>query len=841
MEIIASHIANKALEQRWYFPQYGSALDRFESHRISPSDIARQPTRSQGSSTRRTETPIMPRSRHWGRMALSIALACCAILQVGDQQAHGDLVTLKNGAILRGTVDKDNAYISIFDGLKRVIVRDSKVASITPEPPAARQQSERFTLIQPLEKHGGMMPSHALGIQATPWDEFGQRIFQYSIFNDAKTRRSVRMKQAINEIGPDYVKFRGIDGYWIAQLSLNQVPKDVILGLLGRVDRENQNERLRVGRMLIQAGWYAEAVAELDQLAEDFPDLVSTIDSVRVVVQDLQARQILEEVELRLKVSQPKKAEALLRTFPTDFVSPELIDQSHSRLRDLQSLTAADKTLSGEIRSMLDGLSEQDRQFWRGPVFEIQSGLREAPEAARDRLSAFDKSRGNPEFGPAQRLALASSGWAVGAEHAVSDLESAGALWIARNVLSRYLSTQEESERSDLIQQLQIPDRTDPQADNTTSPTKPIDLETATLLVRHLPPPLAENDRNTPGVPLIRRVKNDPNPTPTEYSLLLPPEYHPLRTYPAIVALHDGRGPRTALNWWGEEAAKRGYIVIAPEYNPPGREQPDYLYTPDEHAAVELALRDARKRLSIDSNRVFLGGQVLGGNMAWDVGLAHPDLWAGVVVISGLPMKYVPKINNHAAYVPFYVAIGDLATAANEALVSERVKGMISKTWDVTYVEYIRRGLEPLPEEAPSVFDWMDRRRRDPYQKNFDVAACRTCDDRFFGLVVREFQPDRILAPELVDTLGGNIKSATIERKVSTSANLVSLTVSGIRQLDLWLGPEFLDFEKKIQIRVNGKRLYQDFVEPDLNAFLEDLRLRGDRAQLYWAKIPLGG
>ncbi len=49
--------------------------------------------------------------------------------------------------------------------------------------------------------------------------------------------------------------------------------------------------------------------------------------------------------------------------------------------------------------------------------------------------------------------------------------------------------------------------------------------------------------------------------------------------------------------------------MIAPEYSVAGA-SPDYHYTPSEHAAVELALRDARKRYAIDSDRVFVAGQV---------------------------------------------------------------------------------------------------------------------------------------------------------------------------------------------------------------------------------------
>ena len=314
-----------------------------------------------------------------------------------------------------------------------------------------------------------------------------------------------------------------------------------------------------------------------------------------------------------------------------------------------------------------------------------------------------------------------------------------------------------------------------------------------------------------------------------------------MRSYPAIVALNDGRGPESALEWWGPEAARHGYIVVAPEYLSDDGGAVDYRYTPDEHAAVLLALRDARKRFAIDPDRVFLGGTMIGGNAAWDVGLAHFDAFAGVVTVAGLPAKYVAKTLDHADYVPLCIVIGDLATAATEALVLDTAKSMIRKTWDVTYVEYFRRGLEPLPEAAPQVFEWMDVRRRTPDRKEFTVDACRTCDDRYYGLVIREFVPGRTPAASTVDPLGKNLDPATIEQKVSTLSNLLSLKVSGINALDIWITPEFFDFDDRLQIRINGKRLFYDLVEPSLSSLLEDVRIRGDRGQLYWAKVPLGG
>ena len=58
--------------------------------------------------------------------------------------------------------------------------------------------------------------------------------------------------------------------------------------------------------------------------------------------------------------------------------------------------------------------------------------------------------------------------------------------------------------------------------------------------------------------------------------------------------LHSGNGPDSAIDEWAAEAARRGYILIAPEYTTAG-EPAEYHYTPSEHAAAQLALRDARK------------------------------------------------------------------------------------------------------------------------------------------------------------------------------------------------------------------------------------------------------
>ena len=68
-----------------------------------------------------------------------------------------------------------------------------------------------------------------------------------------------------------------------------------------------------------------------------------------------------------------------------------------------------------------------------------------------------------------------------------------------------------------------------------------------------------------------------------------------------------------------------------------------YDYSAREHHAVLGALRDACRRFSIDTDRVFLTGHGIGGDAAWDIAIAHPDLWAGVIPIVAVADRYVGR------------------------------------------------------------------------------------------------------------------------------------------------------------------------------------------------------
>src|SRR5207237_7079947 len=123
--------------------------------------------------------------------------------------------------------------------------------------------------------------------------------------------------------------------------------------------------------------------------------------------------------------------------------------------------------------------------------------------------------------------------------------------------------------------------------------------------------------------------------------------YHPDHSYPLIVALYSEQGsPQQELQgFWGGaddrggQSQRNGYIAIAPEYVEKS-ESKVYDYSAASHQIVLDSLRDAKRRFSVDSDRVFLSGHGMGGDAAWDMGLAHPHLFAGVIPINAAIDSY---------------------------------------------------------------------------------------------------------------------------------------------------------------------------------------------------------
>jgi predicted esterase len=348
-------------------------------------------------------------------------------------------------------------------------------------------------------------------------------------------------------------------------------------------------------------------------------------------------------------------------------------------------------------------------------------------------------------------------------------------------------------------------------------------------------------DEATPGFYKVEVDVAQDQPSAT-YFVQLPPEYDPLRHYPMIVSLHAiGMDPEMEIDWWAGDkparhgqASRNGYIVIAPAWTV--EHQKEYQGTPREHAVVLGCMRDACRRFAVDTDRVFLSGHSTGGDAAWEIGVSHPDLWAGVIPISAEALYACKFYTNNARYVPFYVVLGELDNGriTRDAMVLDRY---LKNGYNTTVVEYLGRGHEHFVDEMLPIVDWMGRCKRTfplPHEREFTCETMRPTDRCFFWAEVAELPANSTVnnwpAPHGAKPLLVH-GSAPVNNSISLTAGNLGATI--------WLSPDFVDFKSRVNITLGGRRPANvpAIIKPSVETMLEDLRVRGDRQHPFWAKV----
>jgi pimeloyl-ACP methyl ester carboxylesterase len=295
-------------------------------------------------------------------------------------------------------------------------------------------------------------------------------------------------------------------------------------------------------------------------------------------------------------------------------------------------------------------------------------------------------------------------------------------------------------------------------------------------------------------------------------------------------------GPRVKGGWRAGQASRHGYIVVAPGWTL--QHQRQYAYSAREHAAVLDSLRAACQRFAIDTDRVFLTGHSFGGDAAWDMGLGHPDLWAGVIPIVAKADKYCALYWENAALVPFYFVCGELDTSRIVAN-SRDWDRYFKKGYNATVVEYLGRGHEHFSDEILRLFDWMGRLRRNFAPKEFNVATMRPWDNFFWWIELRQLPPKAMIAPEDWPPPRG---TQAIHTKATVTKTNGMLIQTGAGQVTVWLSPDVLDLSRRFAVKVNGSSLNTNAASlaGDLAVLLEDARTRGDRQHPFWSKLEMG-
>jgi predicted esterase len=444
-------------------------------------------------------------------------------------------------------------------------------------------------------------------------------------------------------------------------------------------------------------------------------------------------------------------------------------------------------------------------------------------------------------------------GWLYGAGLAEQNLSIVRSGYIARRFIQEYLASARKNDQ--LIQELSKLESGTPRyvARILANMAPPISTDPSQYATTEIA--LSDGEEQNVLKPIPGRYVIDLplggalRGTSVRYTVQLPAEYNPYRRYPCVVALGSQELYfLDQLDWWVGldrsqldlpcygEAARHGFIVIAPEWNLP--KQPMYNYTENEKARVLATLRDAMRRFSIDTDRVFISGHFMGADAAWDLAFSHPDLWAGAIMIGGIADKFVVQYWENAQYVPTYFVNGEF-DGANPMLLNGKMwdKLLSDRNIDSMVTLYQGRGHDHFQEELPRIIEWMQvpSHRRNFNPDKFTVKTSRAGDRFFWWFETSELYPKQLVNPLLKP-------AAWVEYQIDASLNRENNSVRVGKvpadRYTIWLTENMVDFTKRVSIETKGPSRKIDAV-PSTQIMLEDVRGRGDRQHPFWYRVDL--
>ncbi len=725
-----------------------------------------------------------------------------------------------------------NLIVLTDDDLRRTFVPRWQIQSVR-QAPAAGAEDEKFLIRQRALRQGSTVRTVGPTINVTPFDEFGRRILQMN------TRQGpIDVVQGITELTPHWAKVEGITHVWDMRIATSSIPSSVLKEILQKqIDPANVDHQKKTARFYLQAERFTEARQALEAVLAAAPDnaeLRAQLDPSIRALRQMGAQRLLRELQFRREAGQHRLVSGRLEAFPSEDVAGEILQAVREMLDEYAQIRQEGESVLKQIESLAAKVAEpQTRTNIQPACDELRAELSTNTLA---RMAAFRQHADDEQLQPEQRLALAISGWLVGSDTATLNLPVALSLYRVRTLVREFLNEPVLINRQHLMAKFG--------SEEGASPTM------MAAILRHMKPPgpSAEPISNEkPGLYEfeVSGLAGDP---PVRYLVQTPPEYDPYRQYPTILTLHGaGTSPEQQVDWWAGgwteggwragQATRHGYIVVAPKWTK--EHQKKYEYSAREHMGVLNCLRDACRRFAIDTDRVYLSGHSIGGDAAWDLALAHPDLWAGVIPIAAKSDRYCAHYWQNAKYVPFYCVFGELDSAALLAHNAQDMDRYFRSNYNVTVVEYLGRGHEDFSDEVLRLFDWMGRLRRDFFPKEFECRTMRSFDSFFWWVELQGLPVGSQVDPVDWPPARG-ARAASVDASV-IATNGLRVNYRGAPVI-VWVSPELVDMTERASIVVNGRRIQGNdaFIQPDPWTLLEDARARGDRRHPFWAKVESG-
>jgi len=794
---------------------------------------------------------------HTSRKIAAFTAAAAVVLVASLGSGHGAVIILQDGFILKGKkLDHEkkemisdplsgqvfsisSGFFVLDDGARRIVFSPKLIApnlravnqvDIDANPdlvvlshPFTRMLNVPFETIRPIG-------------EITAFDDNWDRTFKFIAHLDSKSPGipdTARQKMVV--LTPHYAVVCAYKWRWNAYYSTRELgPETVRLLLHGHPDlrekdgRPSTEKRTKAFRFLKQAGMYDAAELELTEWLREAPAAGAKVAGLRAGLVSLRGEQLLADLERGHQVGRHDWVRKKLATFPAEGVDDKQLAQLGALKRKYETADAALKEARRFLSELPTRVASGNRKTWEEAARTILDELTidNAPRLEKfvqyaQQSERQDKQGAKPTEGAEELLARAVSSWLM-ASTAPAKPDEGLKLWRTRQFLLEYQRTPDAGARKKLLALYEKEGA--------------LAFDELAQLISLLPPidPEPKLEKSILELETKKQVGKRKGGMP--YVLHLPPEYKHNRGYPVLFVLHHtGEKSAEFMEKWSELTTAHGYMLVAPDWDEGGTRR-GYTHSVEEQQAVTEVLRDLQRRFNVDTDRVFLAGFGQGGTMAFDVGLSHPDLFAGVVTMGASPQLFAQRYAPNATHLPFYVIGGDMQYGDAYKTIHRQFETWIGRGAPALWVQYKGRGFEWFDAELPTVFDWMSRKKRmNPSPDTAEFQSMRAADNRFYWLGV-----DNIENRCLNDAR--NWSSRTEPAWMSASikeGNQIYVRSFGCKNITLWLGRGMIDFEKPVTVIVNQSgRIKDRKYTPNLSTLLEDFYERGDRSRLFLVKIP---
>ncbi len=359
-------------------------------------------------------------------------------------------------------------------------------------------------------------------------------------------------------------------------------------------------------------------------------------------------------------------------------------------------------------------------------------------------------------------------------------------------------------------------------------------------------------------------------------TLRIPRGYTPQRPWPLIYTLHPsgGSGPsvlRYAERLLGEKVDD--FVLAAPtDYHQTVIDAPP-PFTP-EHPVM---LRELRRTVHVDSDRVYLLGTSLGGYAAWTLAMLHADEFAGSVAIASTYSAPVDVEGLWAALAPNFAQVPILhAWGERDRLTVPGFEGrnpstgtmsslnrrlsLLIETSGLNVVDFPvpgagHGGAEPPRRELMKILQHrrphQGARVRHIFRHIHQAKAYWLEGHTWVGS--HWGKPGEAIPPRRGESQAAAYGRVILERlgelRGERDGQTLRLGRRHVGELTAWLDDNLVDWQRPITVVLDGApgssgggqtRVFQGRVEPDLGVCLTQAARSRDFDRLRWAGLRIG-